>query len=235
MPPLSDKILDLHRAVIRGYMYTHVSFGDRVLLLAPHRISLPLTEFEFDQPGPSIFANFGGMVAALGGPAAAADPAWVQFLDERVRGLVDNRVNPLNMALLVVKPMTIDEVVLLLDNFTGNTVMGARARVFHGNHGSPTDASCFIRVGVLSLLLNLEVLFFVSPDRSVPLLLLEQYFSTIRLMMGSDFSDALRDTYHPGTAARQLRTSMRHFLLTYTSTPASRDLAERLLFTSLLV
>lgn len=216
-------------------MYTHVSFGDRVLQLAPHRIPYSLTEFEFDPPGPSIFTGFTGMLAALGGPAGGADPNLIRFLDERVRGLVDNRVNPLNMSLLVVEPMTIDEVALLLDTFAGNTVMGARARVLHGNLGSPTDASCFIRAGVLSLLLNLEVLFFVSPNRSVPLLLLEQFCATIGSLMGSNFSDTLRDLYLPGTAVSQLRSSMRHLLGAYTSTPDSRDLAERLLFRPFLI
>lgn len=175
------------------------------------------------------------MLAALGGLAAGPDPNWVRFLGERVQGLVDNRVNPLNMSLLVVGSMTIDEVVLLLDSFTGNTTMGARARIFHAHHGTPPDASCFIQAGVLSLLLNLEVLFLVSQYRSVPLLLLDQFYVTIGRMMGSDASDTLRCLYYPGTAVYQLRHSMRLLLAAYTATPALCDQTEHLLFTSLFV
>jgi hypothetical protein len=216
-------------------MYHHVSFGDRVLPLARHRIPYSLKEFEFHVPGPSIFTGFTGMFAALGGLTAGPDPNWVRFLDERVRGLVDNRVNPLNMSLLVVGSMTIDEVVLLLDSFTGNARMGARARIFHAHHGTPSDASCFIRAGVLSLLLNLEVLFLVSQYRSVPLRLLDQFYATIGRMMGSDASDHLRGLYYPGTAVYQLRHSMRLLLAAYTATPALCDQTEHLLFTSLFV
>jgi len=227
MPPILDAVLLHHRGLIEQYMLMYVSFGDMIKPHATARLDLPLTGYAFHPPGPSIFNGFAGIAALLVG----AFPAWVAFLDERVRGLTEDRLNPLNNPLLRVGSMTIDEVVMLLDHFTGDGALGARARLAHIRLGTPTNASCIVYHGILELLLNLEVFVIVCPYRSAPIHLLYQYYVICALLVSAETAtDARNRILLPGTAVHVLHTWVQAMMHQCVSTGDGLDRIERLAF-----